>query len=414
MRRVLALVFAIGMTAAGCGGGRDNRQVLRLGAIYPITGAQGSSGEEEARGAQLAVDLINQRGGVQGRRVVLDLVDVPRAELAPAAMDELQRRGDRLVVGTHGSVISAPASAAAARNGQLLWETGAVGETEPLAESGRHFFRLAPMGANLGRNAVAFVRDQLAGKLGAAQPLRWAVTYADDSYGRAVGLGALAELRGSAQVVTGSFPYALTADMNELVTRIAASKPDVLVVASYLEDGISLRRATVASRMPLLASVGTSSGYCMPDFGAGLGQQAVGLFASDKPDGNGLKPEALTPDARSLLSWAKAEYEKRWHDDLEAPALAGFASTWALVHHVLPAAKTFAPDDVAAAALATRLPIGALPNGSGIDFPKPGEPDAGENRAAASVIGEWVAPGDMKVVWPPAFAVRPITVLPIS
>jgi branched-chain amino acid transport system substrate-binding protein len=416
MRIVAAIAAAVALVSIGCGASSSQRAsgpLLHIGAIYPTTGAQGKSGNEEARGAQLAVDLANQRGGVRGRRLALDLVDVVRPELAPAAMEQLAARGDQLVVGTHGSVISAPASAAAARLGQLLWETGAVGETATLAESGRHFFRMAPMGANLGRNAVAFVRDQLAGRLAAGRPLRWAVAYADDSYGRSVGLGALDELTSGEQAAV-AFPYALTDDMDALVARIAPTKPDVLVVASYLEDGVALRRATVKARLPLLASVGTSSGYCMPDFGDALGQSAVGLFASDKPDGDGIRVDALRPEARAELAWAKSEYRKRWHDDLEAPALAGFASTWALLHHVLPSARSFAPADVAAAALATHLPVGTLANGSGIDFPPPGQPDAGENRAAASVIGEWVAPGQMKVVWPPAFATHPIDVLPVS
>ncbi|MCU1461019.1 MAG: putative Leu/Ile/Val-binding protein 8 [Acidimicrobiales bacterium] len=419
MRRITGVGVAVATlallaTACGSSGGRAAGPVLHLGAIYPLTGAQGTSGAEEARGAQLAVDLVNQRGGVRGRRVALDLIDVARAEQAPAAMEQLAARRDMIVVGTHGSTISSPASAAAARLGQLLWETGAVGETAPLAEGGAHFFRLSPMGANLGRNAVAFVRDELAPKLGAGRPLRWAVAYADDSYGRAVGLGALGEITARGPLEVAAFPYAVTDDMDALVSRIAAARPDVLAVASYLQDGVALRRATVKAHLPLLASVGTSSGYCMPDFGAALGPSAVGLFASDKPDGDTIKVAALLPDARSELAWAKAQYEKRWHDELYAPVLAGFASTWALLHHVLPHAASLAPADVAAAALATHLPIGTLANGSGIDFPPPGQPDAGENRAAASVIGEWVAPGRMKVVWPPAFATDPITVLPVS
>src|SRR5439155_16436854 len=182
----------------------------------------------------------------------------------------------------------------------------------------------------------------------------------------------------------------------------------------YLEDGVAPRRGTVDAHLPLLASVGTSSGYCMPDFGDALGRSAVGLFASDKPDGETIRVGALRAEARTELAWAKAEYRKRWHDDLYAPALAGFASTWALLHYVLPSARTLAPADVAAAALATHLPLGTLANGSAVDFPPPGQPDAGENRAAASVIGEWVRPGEMKVVWPPAFATHAIDVLPIS
>ena len=89
-------------------------------------------------------------------------------------------------------------------------------------------------------------------------------------------------------------------------------------------------------------------------------------------------------------------------------ALAGFSAAWAFFTDVLPGAASLAPDDVAAAARAIDLPPGSLPNGSGLRFGAPGTPDAGDNLAAASVIWEWVAPGEAAVIWPPAFATQPM------
>ena len=77
----------------------------------------------------------------------------------------LRDRGARVVLGSHGSATSAAAAEVAAETGMLLWETGAVGGSTVPAKPGRSFFRLAPMGANLGRNAIAFIRDQLVPKL---------------------------------------------------------------------------------------------------------------------------------------------------------------------------------------------------------------------------------------------------------
>jgi hypothetical protein len=60
-----------------------------------------------------------------------------------------------------------------------------------------------------------------------------------------------------------------------LIHRVAQSHPDVLFVAAYLDDGVAIRRAMVAARLPLVANIGTSSSYCMPAFGNRLGAQAV-------------------------------------------------------------------------------------------------------------------------------------------
>jgi ABC-type branched-subunit amino acid transport system substrate-binding protein len=329
-------------------------------------------------------------------------------------MRALRRRGATVVIGSHGSAISAAAATAATEEDMSLFETGAVGDVGPHVAGGRSFFRLAPMGANLGQAAVAFVRDQLAGRLPARGPLRYAVAHVDDAYGRAVAGGALAEVAGSGQVLAGSFAYdARTSDFGPLAARIGAARPDVLFVAAYLDDGVALRQAMLAAPIPLLAGIGTSSSYCMPAFGDRLGPAAVGLFASDKPDAADVRAGALSREGARALRWGRARYQARHHEPMSAPALSGYANALALLVHVLPAARTMAPGDVAGAALRTKLPEGALPNGAGLDLAPAGAPDAGANRRAASVIWEWVAPRTRAVVWPPAFATHPIVALPI-
>ncbi|HEX6596106.1 MAG TPA: hypothetical protein VF045_04175, partial [Acidimicrobiales bacterium] len=108
-------------------------------------------------------------------------------------------------------------------------------------------------------------------------------------------------------------------------------------------------------------------------------------------------------------------YRQRYQEDMTPAALSGFANTWALVGHVLPAAGAAADDPaaVAAAARSLKLGPGSLPNGAGLDLSGPGVLDAGENRAAVSVIWQWVDDRTQAVVWPPGFATRPLQAIPI-
>ena len=119
-------------------------------------------------------------------------------------------------------------------------------------------------------------------------------------------------------------------------------------------------------------------------------------------------------DLDAVLARARAEYRTRYHQEMSAPALAGFSAAWALFRTVMPRAPTFTPDALAAAALAVRIPEGGLPNGSGLELGRPGTPDAGANLRAASVIWEWVGVDQRAVVWPPRFATEPLQVLPIA
>ena len=189
----------------------------------------------------------------------------------------------------------------------------------------------------------------------------------------------------------------------------------MLFVSAYLEDGVALRRTYVRQGFDLLASIGTSSSYCHPQFGEALGEDALGLFASDKPDSGSLNTEGLTPDARDLLARASEAFRGRFGEAMSAPALSGFSAAWALFHDVLPRATSFGAEAVARAARGIEIPRGALPNGSGLSFGAPGTPDAGANLRAASVIWEWVGVGERAVVWPPQFAttsIRPIDIAP--
>ena len=414
MRRALVLLVALAGVASGCSSSRAG-PVARIGLLYPTAGPQGAQGRAEQRGVELAAEWANDHGGVGGRRLRLVAAPADRAEAVPPAMESLRRKGVSVVVGSHGSAVSATAARMATDRGMLLWETGAVGQTDGDVAGASHFIRMAPMGANLGRAAIDFVADQLAPKLGATRPLRYAVAYVDDPYGRAVGLGALDEIGGRAEPLAGTFPYAATGtDFAALAGRIAASSPDVLFVSAYLEDGVALRRALVAARVPLLASVGTSSSYCLPAFGERLGPDAVGLFASDKPDAADVRADLLSPEGRAALEWGRSRYQDRYGEPMDAPALSGFANALALFSHVLPAARRLDPAAVASAALSTKLPEGSLPNAGGLDIAGPGTPDAGANRRPANVIWEWVAPGQRAVVWPPAFANHPLLALPLA
>src|SRR5439155_8000021 len=182
--------------------------------------------------------------------------------------------------------------------------------------------------------------------------------------------------------------------------------------SAYLQDGVAIRREIVRRHLKLVANIGSSSSYCMPAFGAALGREAVGVFASDKPDGTSLNTSGLRPAARTLLARAEAAYRSRYHETMSAAALAGFSGAWALLQDVMPKASAPTPSAVGRAALGTDVPVGGLPNGSGLRFAPPGTSDAGSNVRAQGVIWEWTRVDWRDIVWPPQFATASVS--PIS
>lgn len=404
MKRLTIFVAVVAIAGAAAGYATSRAETLTVGAIYPTGGGQGQGGIAEYRGVRLAAEYFNQRPGLNIR---LRLEQADSADQAPAATRRLIDAGVPVILGSYGSTVSKPIAEETQRAGVVFWETGAVGELGMPARGRDRVFRFPPTGAALGRAAVGFARDVLLPKLKRdPAPLRYSVVYVDDVYGRAVGEGAIQAIRDAGMTVAGTFPYTLeTANYRTIISRIAAAQTDVLFVAAYLDDGVALRKETVRQRVPLVASVGTSSSYCMHEFGQALGQSAVGLFASDKPDGQVLEPDRLAPEAGAALRWARTQYKRRFGHEMTAPALTGFAGAWALFRYILPRAQTFSADAIAFAARSVKVPLGSLPNGSGLEF-APGS--GSDNLRATSVIWEWVKPYTRAVVWPPEFATQPV------
>jgi branched-chain amino acid transport system substrate-binding protein len=354
--------------------------------------------------------MTNDDGGIDGASIEVRSVDVESADAAPGAVDALANDGVRIVLGSYGSTISGPASTEAASNGMLFWETGAVGSLPMGSDRGQLTFRVPPTGQVLGRAAIDFIADHVA-KEHHRDPstLRFAVSYVDDVYGTSVAAGAESEMAARGLRDVGNFGYDFrTVDMAKFVRKIASVRPDVLFVSAYLDDAIALRRELVAQHVKLLANIGTSSSYCMPAFGQTLGEDAVGVYASDKPSATSIDPSGLSTAGAALLARANTAFRARYHVDMSPAALAGFSGAWALFHDVMTRAASFAPTAVADAARAVDLPKGSLPNGSGLKFGAPGTSDAGDNLLAASVIWEWVKPGQAAVIWPRAYATAPI------
>jgi branched-chain amino acid transport system substrate-binding protein len=415
LRTVLGAALVASLLASCTGHPAASGGAIRVGAIYPLSGSQGPGGLDEFHGVQIAADMVNAAGGVDGTPIRLVPVDAPASTAAAPAVALLNQQGVRFVVGSYGSTISEPAATAAARDGMLFWETGAVGMLAA-PDRGSLVFRVAPSGATLGKAAISFIARVVAGRLHRdPRTLRFAVTNVNDLYGNEVADGAVAELRRRHMDLVGRFPYdEHTLNPDALARKIASDHPDVLFASAYVDDGVAVRRALVRQHVHLLAAIGSSSSYCMPAFGRRLGSDAVGLFASDKPDAGVLDPASLDDSARLLLSRANDQYHARFHASMDAPALAGFSAAWALFRWAMPKASSVSPAAVGAAAMTLRVPMGGLPNGSGIEFGAPGTAQPGQNLRAASVIWEWVSVDHRVVVWPPRFATWRPTVLTIA
>lgn len=378
--------------------------VLRIGALYPLSGPQASGGSEEFHGVQTSAALMNRAGGIRGRRIVFVTQNAPSADAAPGAVDALKRQGVSVVMGSYGSTISLPASAQAQRDSLIFWESGAVA-TMVTQRGYPNVFRTVTTGFSLGRAAAGYAATVVAPRLhGKPSQMRVVAVYANDVYGSSVGRAMAASARQLHFRVMGTLSYnPYRVHFPRLVARLKSMHPDIVLVAGYVQDAVAFRRETLRQHLHAAAMIGTSSAFCMHAFGDTLGKQALGLFASDKPDAS-FNRAALPPQARRLLTQATTLYRHTYGVSMTAPAVAGFVAGWALFHDVLPHVSAVTPGQIRSAALAINLPYGSEINGAGVRFARPGSIDQGQNTRAISVIWQWQSPGHEVVVYPRSYA----------
>jgi ABC-type branched-subunit amino acid transport system substrate-binding protein len=450
-RGVTAVIVAIAIAALLAAGWRlaGGANVIRIGAVFPLTSNAADLVRPELAGVQIAVDLVNADGGIAGRRVELEIRDLRSRSEADRVMADLRASGAQIVIGAYSSELSIAASEAADRAGLLYWEAGAVADR--LTGRGLPMvFRVGASGANLGANSAAFAATELASRLGkAVGDLRIALAVADDEYAGSVADAAEATARahGLPVVIRRSYSLALP-DWPAVMADLAGARPDVIILASHIPDGIAFRQAMLEADLRVGALIGSTMAECDPDFAGELGADAIGIFASDRPTA-GFRPAALRPEAaeayaRFAAAWADVAAETGGDGDAAEPgdgydrygdseytihgpaedataeeseeALSGFTATWALLRHVLPGASEAGAPDAAAVAAAARtldLPDGSLPNGAGLRF-SADPATLGQNTRAAAVMWQWTAERTYSFVWPPTYATADVAFVPLD
>ena len=109
MKKALSLVLAASLaltSLAACGGGSDEEQAsnsdtFKIGGIGPTTGDAAAYGTAVQNGAQLAVDEINEAGGINGKQIEFQFEDDQNnSEKSVNAYNTLKDWGMQMLVGT--------------------------------------------------------------------------------------------------------------------------------------------------------------------------------------------------------------------------------------------------------------------------------------------------------------------------
>jgi len=389
---------------------------IRIGVLLPLTGPLAKNGLENWEAMQIARDMINERGGINGRKIEYLQGD---ANTPNAAISETERLitkdGIKITTGSFASPIAIAASQAAERHGVFHWET--TGAAEIITRRGfKHTFQVGAPARKYGQAAVDFIINDLSKRLNKpVDALKIALLWENRAFGKSVGDGIRAYTQAKGIKLAYDEGYDQTAtDMTPIVQKLKDVAPDVVIAISFPNDAILFQRKAKELDFNVTAFIGVSAGYSSPDLRDSIGDSVVGIFVADFPPK--VNAAVLTPETRKVAE----EFYRRYETKLKRPpaghASAGFSAIWALFTEVLPKARTFEPDELREIALKLDLPEGSLVNGSGIkftDFDWPDDPkDAGQNLRASIGVWQWTKVGNEEV-YPPELATQPPIMVPL-
>ena len=178
-----ALVSAVAIALTACGGGnsggntsnngdkatetktetkteekKQEGDTILLGGIGPMTGDAAMYGNSTYNGANLAVEEINAAGGINGKKIVLKVMDDKNDVVeASNAFNKLKEEG---MVALVGAVTSKPSDAVAQITEGLPMITP-TGTAVSITEHGENVFRAPFIDSYNGQVMAQFAKDEL-------------------------------------------------------------------------------------------------------------------------------------------------------------------------------------------------------------------------------------------------------------
>jgi branched-chain amino acid transport system substrate-binding protein len=413
-RRLLAVILvslvAVAAVAAVTHGQSGE---YKIGVLEPLTGPLAGEGKRHLEGYEAVRDMINDRGGVMGKKLVFTVADVPDPTAAATEATRLvTREGVKIVTGTYSSRLCGAASEAAARHNVIYWETSCV-DPRFNKRGLKNVYRTEIDATGFGWYNVEFIAKHLAPRFGKKpNELKIAFLSEDSSYGQGVTESARQRAKqefGMQEV--GSVEYYKfdsTNDFTSVIVKLKQAQPDILHHIAYTNDAILFYRQAKEQNLQVKAVVHAgATGYGAADFGKAHGNDANGVFALLEP-GPGFRVEALKPDGQKIeKEFRDAIQKKTGSYPLGAHQLAG-GGLW-LLKLVLDRAKTDDPDKVREAVMSLDLPVGSMINGWGVKFSETGQ---NANERVQHYMLQWQN-GQLVTVWPEEFTTNRAKWIPL-
>lgn len=247
---------------------------IKIGISVSLTGDFSADGQALERGYQLWADMVNQRGGLLGRKVQLDILSDASSPTQVVTNYQKLITVDKvdLVFGPFSSLLTKPASVVVNRYGYAFPE-GAGGGPTVFNRGLTNIFDVALPVAN---NLVSFTQYLLSLPQ-SMRPKTAAYATLDDPFAAPQVQAAQTLLeRGGIKTVYSTVYPADTTDYTPIAAKVIASRADAVVLGTQFNDAIAFIQAFKQQRFNPKALIETGG----PDRGTQF-LQAVGTASTE-------------------------------------------------------------------------------------------------------------------------------------
>lgn len=385
---------------------------IKVGVIYDYTGAFAAGGSEAAAlGTKIAIDMLNERGGVEGYKINAIYADAQsKTEVAiNEATRLLEQEKVNLIMGVYSSAHCVPMAQRVDAAKKFMWANVCVASAVFKDKKLSYVFRPQVHSDQFGEASCMFIAENAKGKLGMdVKKIKVAIIYEDGPYGAGVAMGNEAKCKALGMNVALKEGYAATSpDLSSLVTKLKRARPDIILHTGYNPDITLFLRQAREQGLKFKGLIGHGAGYgqigkLMETFGKDVNY----VFNVDPVAAQLLDPKSLKGDLGKLTAEMVKRYQAaKGPADVPPHASMGFNQSWIFFTDVLPRAIKkhggIDPEALRKASLETDIPVGGTIQGYGVKFFPPGHAMAGQNERSSPVVMQYVD-GRTYIAWPKA------------
>ena len=335
---LIAFIVLTALILAGCGAGKgSDKGTIIIGGALCLTGIQAPLDEPAVRGANLAVDEVNKKGGVLGRKIAFLNLDGKSDPVTVGNVAvELIKKGAKAIITPSDFDFGGPASREAQKAGLVGISPAASSPLFGSKTLGDKQFTMSMWNTTMGAATAEYAFKQKGWKVG------YVVTDTFIDYTKSLSRYFITHFKKLGGTILMEDMYVQGAqDFSAQLARLkAAKKPDFIFISSYMPDlGTIIRSIREAG---ITAPIVGGDSYDDP----GLFQALGAKYGSDIYfDTHSFLASGVTPEMENFLGLYKAKYKAE-------PDAVWVATGWDAVMILVEAIKKAGSTDGAAMAKA--------------------------------------------------------------